>query len=110
MEKVAHQSSGSRSNILPGTIMFSLFGFVGQSLYNRIDANHMAPITQQRSLGLWQSFLQSRFNPMRVLSDDDYEHMLNEKLLRVEAEIALLDEEMAKLNKHSQPSSLRPVE
>lgn len=38
---------------------------------------------------------------MKVLSDEDYEHMLSEKLLRVEAEIAILDEEMAKLQQGS---------
>jgi len=39
---------------------------------------------------------------MKVLSDEDYEHMLCEKLLRVEAEIALLDEEMSKLKQTSE--------
>ena len=40
-----------------------------------------------------------KWSPMKVLSDEEYERMLQEKLLRVEAEIAVLDEkiERAKL-------------
>jgi len=93
---------GTRSHILPGTIMFSLFGLLGQTIYNRVDAQESAPIDQERASSLWHRLVHSRFNPMKVLSDEDYEHMLSEKLLRVEAEIALLDEEMSKLKQSSE--------
>ena len=34
---------------------------------------------------------------MKVLSDEEYEKVLKEKLVRVEAEIALIDEDIVKL-------------
>lgn len=34
---------------------------------------------------------------MKVLSDEEYEKVLKEKLVRVEAEIALIDEDIDKL-------------
>jgi hypothetical protein len=36
-------------------------------------------------------------SPMKSLSDDEYENLLQDKLLKVEAEIALLDEQIAGL-------------
>jgi hypothetical protein len=37
------------------------------------------------------------FSPMKSLSDDEYECLLQDKLLKIEAEIALLDEQIAGL-------------
>jgi len=47
--------------------------------------------------GLIERMAKSRWNPMRRLTDREYEDMLKEKLIRVEAEIAIVDEEVAKL-------------
>lgn len=47
--------------------------------------------------GLIERMAKSRWNPMRRLTDQEYEDMLKEKLIRVEAEIAIVDEEVAKL-------------
>ncbi|KAL8952033.1 MAG: hypothetical protein Q9222_002020 [Ikaeria aurantiellina] len=108
-----------RTNIIPGLIMFSLFGFAGQHLYNRIDARQQ----QQQQLSttaytngndaastssatqpsavmeapLWKRVLNSKYSPMKVLSDDEYEKMLGEKMVRVDAEIAIVDEAMEKV-------------
>lgn len=50
-----------------------------------------------------KSFLQrladSKWVPLRSLSDDDYRGILNEKVLSIEAEIALLDEKIQELEK-----------
>lgn len=35
--------------------------------------------------------------PMRALSDEEYGNMLRERLLRIEADIALVDEEVERL-------------
>lgn len=35
-----------------------------------------------------------KWSPMKVLSDEQYERMLRERLLKVEAEIAILDEKI----------------
>ena len=38
-----------------------------------------------------------KWSPLKTLSDEEYGDMLREKLLRVEAEIALVDEEVGRL-------------
>lgn len=42
---------------------------------------------------------------MKVLSDEEYENMLREKLLRVNAEIALVDESIERLRVEQLKSS-----
>lgn len=44
-----------------------------------------------------QQMAESKWIPLRHLSDEEYRGMLNEKLLSVEAEIALLDEKIEQL-------------
>ena len=41
----------------------------------------------------------SKWIPLRHLSDDEYREILSEKLLSIEAEIALLDEKIEDLEK-----------
>ncbi|KAH7355770.1 hypothetical protein BKA66DRAFT_474867 [Pyrenochaeta sp. MPI-SDFR-AT-0127] len=89
-------------NVIPGTIMFTLFGWAGQHGYNYLDAKNSAELREQAQLKakgedkpkdtLMQKIAKSKWSPMSVLSDEQYEHMLQEKLLKVEAEIALIDD------------------
>ncbi|KAL8686245.1 MAG: hypothetical protein Q9218_007244 [Villophora microphyllina] len=99
--------SGGRKNIFPGIIMFSLFGFAGQHFYNTLDARRGPPIApdgasttgrgdSNTDQPVWKRALNSRWSPMKVLSDEEYEKMLKQKLLRVDAEIAILEENIAK--------------
>ena len=47
-------------------------------------------------------------SPMKSLSDQEYEDLLHEKLLRVNAEIGILDDQIAALRlARGQPSSIR---
>ena len=46
-----------------------------------------------------------RYSPVKVLSDDEYEAMLRERLVRVEAEMALLDEEVERLKRMREPET-----
>ena len=113
--------TGGRANIIPGVIMFSLFGFAGQHLYNALDAQHqdsLGPLAthtaQSKSITnadtekmgtestepiepLWKRVLNSKWSPMKVLSDEQYETLLREKLLRVEAELAIVEEDIEKM-------------
>ncbi|KAL8748767.1 MAG: hypothetical protein Q9199_008071 [Rusavskia elegans] len=115
-----------RANIVPGMIMFSLFGFAGQYIYNALDARHhnyygplptattqTKPTTGETHEGiqaqdarpeepLWKRVLNSKWSPMKVLSDEQYERMLREKLLRVEAELAIVDEDVEKLKRREE--------
>lgn len=87
-------------------IMFSLFGFAGQHVYNAIDARRAGqtiPAPSDTNTNstldqpLWKRIFNSKYSPMKVLSDEQYEDLLREKLLRVDAEIAIVDEEIAKV-------------
>lgn len=76
--------------------MFSVFGAFGQTLYNMADSRKAAspeptPDTKPKS------WLESKWSPVKVLSDEEYENMLREKLLRVSAQIALVDESIEAL-------------
>lgn len=95
-----------RANVLPGFIMFSLFGFFGQSLYNVLDTRHSEVQAAAKTRGVWHSIVTSRFNPVKTLSDEEYEHILMEKLIRIEAEIALVNDDLLRLkNKSIEPNT-----
>lgn len=92
--------------------MFSLFGWAGQSLFNELDARNtrkihsslpnLAADTQPTSHrpaaanppNLLQKIAGMKYSPVKVISDAEYEAMLQERLLSVDAEIALLDEKI----------------
>jgi hypothetical protein len=57
---------------------------------------------------LAQRMAESKWIPLRTLSDEEYRDMLGEKLLSVEAEIALLDDKIAELEK-SRPVLATPA-
>ncbi|KAF2024079.1 hypothetical protein EK21DRAFT_118139 [Setomelanomma holmii] len=89
-------------NVIPGTIMFTLFGWSGQQGYNYLDKRNSHELREQAQLKadgdlkqkdtLVQKIAKSKWSPMSVLTDEQYEEMLQEKLLKVEAEIAIIDE------------------
>ncbi|KAF2706059.1 hypothetical protein K504DRAFT_493870 [Pleomassaria siparia CBS 279.74] len=89
-------------NVIPGTIMFTLFGYGGQHAYNFLDKKNSTEIERQEAMRAegkkdpsWmQRMAKSKWSPMSVLSDEEYKHMLEEKLLGVEASIALVDESL----------------
>ena len=91
-----------RGNLIPGTIMFTILGYIGQSLYNRLDERHTQKIMQigldgNETESLWRRVANSKWSPMKVLSDEEYENILQKKLLRVQAEIAVLEDDIEKL-------------
>ena len=45
----------------------------------------------------WRRVADSKYSPMRVLSDEEYEKVLKEKMVRVEAEIAIIDEDIERM-------------
>jgi len=48
-----------------------------------------------------RSWMNSRFSPLKKMTDKEYSHMLSEKLLRVDADIALIDERIEKLREQA---------
>ncbi|KAI9852211.1 MAG: hypothetical protein M1838_001448 [Thelocarpon superellum] len=89
---------GGRRNAVPGMVMFSLFGLAGQGVYNRLDAQHMqqqgAGVPDRAGPGFWHRLAQKKWTPVQVLSDEEYEQLLREKALRIEAEIAVIEDDM----------------
>ncbi|KAL2164329.1 hypothetical protein VTH06DRAFT_3545 [Thermothelomyces fergusii] len=78
-------------NIIPGALVFSLLGAGGQSIANWWTAR-TADAAPKAGKGFW-----STWSPIKPLSDKDYESILEEKLLRVEADIALIDDRIKEL-------------
>ncbi|KAH7067496.1 hypothetical protein BKA63DRAFT_424138 [Paraphoma chrysanthemicola] len=98
-------------NVIPGTVMFTLFGWTGQQTYNYLDKRNSQELREQAHLKsqadykprdtLVQKMAKSKWSPMSVLTDEQYEEMLQEKLLRFEAEIALIDERIEGVKKQA---------
>ncbi|KAL9071891.1 MAG: hypothetical protein Q9157_005317 [Trypethelium eluteriae] len=92
-----------RANILPGMIMFSAFGYIGQSFYNSQVRKKAAASNNEHThiekSSVWKRLAESSWTPFKYISDEDYQRMLEEKLLSVEAEIALLDESIEQVRK-----------
>ena len=94
-------------NVIPGTIMFTLFGYLGQTAYDALDARHSKKVAsdiqaaaegkKKDAKRFWERIAEMKWSPLTAVSDEDYGNLLKEKLLRVEAEIALVDEEVERL-------------
>jgi hypothetical protein len=82
---------GGPRNIFPGALIFSLFGAGGQVFANWWTAE-AAKVPANSAGGFW-----SKYNPITKLSDQDYEKILEEQLLRVEADIAITDDRIKEL-------------
>lgn len=69
--------------MIPATVVVGTAGAVGQLLVNQWNKK--------------ASWSLATFLPMKNLTDREYEEMLEEKILRLEANIALVDERIAEL-------------
>lgn len=106
---------GSIGNVAAGAVVLGSIGWGAQRVVGRwwdrriaLDssgaseesasnpANKVATVTSDHG-DVVQRMSKSRFNPMRRLSDEEYAGMLKEKLLKVEAELALVDDDITKL-------------
>ncbi|KAJ0343982.1 hypothetical protein COL154_002587 [Colletotrichum chrysophilum] len=87
-------------NIIPGIIVFSIVGGAGQAIVNRTQ--QVSPDAKEK-----KSFFESSWSPLKKLSDDEYRDMLDEKMLKIDAEIALIDDKIAELRaaKAAEPPS-----
>ncbi|KAJ5239271.1 hypothetical protein N7468_003890 [Penicillium chermesinum] len=99
--KMTDLLSGGR--LVPGLVVFSLLGYGGQTAFNKLDAWQMEK-AQAPTRSWAQRMADSKWIPFRNLSDDEYRGILSEKLLSIEAEIALLDEKIEALEK-SRPAT-----
>ncbi|KAJ9244471.1 hypothetical protein DTO271D3_4019 [Paecilomyces variotii] len=91
--------------LVPGVVIFSMLGYLGQSSYNAIDRWQAQRAQEGPSKPFLQRLADSKWVPLKALSDEDYKHMLSEKLLNIEAEIALIDDKIQDLEKLKASSS-----
>lgn len=92
-------------NVIPGILVFSLLGFSGQHTYEWFDQRHTRKLQKQLAeargevehLNWLQRIAKKSWSPFSILTDDKYEDMLNEKLLKIEVEIALIDDKIKEL-------------
>ena len=73
-------------------------GYLGQRSYDRIGRWQMERASVP-SKPITQRIAESKWIPFRKLADDEYMRILHEKLLSIEAEIALVDERIEELQR-----------
>ncbi|KAI1126706.1 hypothetical protein F5Y10DRAFT_207454 [Nemania abortiva] len=82
-------------NILPGILFFGTLG---------AGSSYVSQLTRGTESKPKTSWLDSKWSPMQRLSDKDYMTKIEEKILRLDAEIAIIDENIASLKESSQLS------
>lgn len=94
---------------MPAAALCTLLGAAGQYSYNRSEARSMDQSSQDENAEK-HPWLNSKFSPMKVLTDQEYNVMLQEKLLNVNAQIALIDESIEALRKQEKEDASRVTE
>jgi len=87
-----------RGNIIPGAIAFGLMGLGGQASYVAFERMAESP---RESRPLLDRLSDSKWWPLKSISDADYEKELTEKIVGLEADIAMIDEKLAALKQHA---------
>lgn len=75
----------------------ALAGAAGQAVHNRWTATPAAPKADKPRRGFWESM--TSIGIVTHLTDDQYADMLRERKLKVDVEIAILDDKIAALKK-----------
>ncbi|KAM0451873.1 hypothetical protein ACHAO4_005830 [Trichoderma viride] len=77
--------------ILPAMVMWGVLGAGGQMVANGLS-NRKPKVKDEDD-----SWFRSKWSPLKKLTDQEYIDMMEEKILRVEADIALIDERITEL-------------
>ncbi|KAK3213743.1 hypothetical protein GRF29_28g857528 [Pseudopithomyces chartarum] len=102
-------------NVIPGTIMFGLFGWSGQHIYEWLDARNSGRVQERSESGekgktSWlQRVGKSKWSPMRALTEEEYEDMMKERILKVDVEIALIKDKIEALKQEKESEEIRRV-
>ncbi|KAK6535141.1 hypothetical protein TWF694_001619 [Orbilia ellipsospora] len=95
---------GGRRHAIPGFLVFGITGSAAQLVYNIIDSNKkndtatdQVHMEQNSKGGIISQILTSQNNPIRLLTKEEYIQKLQEKQLVLDADIALVDEEIERL-------------
>ncbi|KAK3064989.1 hypothetical protein LTR53_018317, partial [Teratosphaeriaceae sp. CCFEE 6253] len=90
-----------RRNVLPATLMWSLIGGLGQLGFDRYSVNARTRLETPRE-DFWTRMSRRKWFPLKALSNEEYAGMLREKMMKVDVEIAILDEKIAAVTKRQQ--------
>ncbi|KAL9473968.1 hypothetical protein ACSS6W_008348 [Trichoderma asperelloides] len=77
--------------ILPAMVMWGVLGAGGQMVANGLG-NRKPKVKDEND-----SWFRSKWSPLKKLTDKEYIDMMEEKILRVEADIALIDDRIIEL-------------
>lgn len=77
-------------NILPAVAVFSLVGAGGQAIFNNMPSDTQEAPKQK-------GWLDSKWSPVTPLTDDEYHKFIDEKILKLDVEISLVDDKLAEL-------------
>lgn len=84
----------SRANIAPGMLVMGTVGLGGTAI---VKAVYSSPQLFETRKPILARLAETSWWPLRSLSDEEYKHELSEKALALEAEIAIIDENIAAL-------------
>jgi hypothetical protein len=76
-------------------LVWTTVGAGGQMIANRMAARK--PKVQDENESFW-----TRWTPLKKLTDQEYRDMMSEKMLRIDADIALIDDRIAELKKQAE--------
>ncbi|CAK7567667.1 MAG: hypothetical protein SEPTF4163_005635 [Sporothrix epigloea] len=80
-------------NILPAIAVFSIFGASGQAIINTMATDdNAAALAKPKS-----SWLDSKWSPVTSMTDAQYAAYIDDKILKLDVEIAMLDDKLAAL-------------
>jgi len=88
------------SHVIPGIIVMSGMGYLAQTVYDRLDARHTEQVKNEEEnpqKPFWNRIAESKWFPLKTLSDEDYEGILQEKILKLDVEIAMIDDRIQKI-------------
>lgn len=77
--------------------MLSVLGATGQHLYNKWSA----PKETRSDDNFWRRMGAKSWVPFKVLSNEEYSEMLQEKMLKLDVEIAVTDDKIAALKQQA---------
>lgn len=87
--------------------MWSLFGCMGQVTYNSFSAR---PAEQQPKEKFWKRMAEKSWSPVTFMSNEEYVEILREKMLKVDVEVAVLDDKIAALQKQQNDEGVQASE